>query len=346
MSKEQKPREVADIQALEQDYKELSPLFEAFCDEVAHQIATLIGDADVTMGFPVQHRVKTWESISEKIGRLPRFTNLKEIQDLAGLRIILLFKRDIEKVVRLIQTNFRIVRKYDTQERLKEDQFGYSSIHLVVALKEEWLTVPTFIRMAGLTAEVQVRTLPQHIWAEASHRLQYRQEKNIPPIIRRSIYRVSALLETVDLEFERVLVERESYRNQIAEGSTSTTDEMLNVDLLEALLDARLPATNKSPNEDYAALLAVLDHLGIRSKQQLERMLEKQLEQALQLDARRAQELLSEHNAGIQRLPQYTLSRARKNVYLSHTGLVRKVLRLDLGSEAEEYLSDTQPNRV
>jgi putative GTP pyrophosphokinase len=346
MSKEKKSLEVADIQALEHEYKELAPLLESFCDEIAHQIAKVMENADVTLGFPVQHRVKTWESLSEKFGRLPRFNNLKEIQDLAGLRIILLFKRDIEKVVQLIQTNFRIVRQYDTQERLKEDQFGYSSMHLVVELKEEWLSVPTFGRMAGLTAEIQVRTLPQHIWAEASHRLQYRQEKNIPPTVRRSIHRVSALLETVDLEFERVLIERESYRNQIADGSPSTLDEMLNVDLLEAVLDLQLPAANKSPNEDYATLLASLDHLGIRSKQQLERLLEKHLEQALKVDSRRVQELLSEHNAGIQKLPQYILSRARKNVYLAHTGLVRQALRLEFGAKAEEYLSDTQQNRV
>ena len=346
MSKEKEARDIADVQVLEQEFKELVPLLELFCDEIAHQIAKLLDDADVTLGFPVQRRVKTWESLSEKFGRLPRFTHVREIQDLVGLRIILLFKRDIEKAVRLIQTNFRIVRQYDTQERLKEDQFGYSSKHLIVELKKEWLSVPTFGRMAGLVAEVQIRTLPQHIWAETSHKLQYKQEKNIPPSVRRSIYRVSALLETVDLEFERVLEERESYRSQIAEGTPSIHDERLNVDLLEALLDARLPVINKSPNEDYATLLASLDHFGIKSKQQLEGLLEKHLLQALEADARRAQELLAEHHAGSQRLPQYTLTRARKNVYLAHTGLVRQILRLELGNKAEEYLSDAQPIQV
>jgi hypothetical protein len=66
----------------------------------------------------------------------------------------------------------------------------------------------------------------------------------------------------------------------------------------------------------------------------------------LETDTRRAQELLSEHHAGIQKLPQYTLSRARKNVYLAHTGLVRQVLKLEFGNKAEEYLSNTQPNRA
>lgn len=59
--------------------------------------------------------------------------------------------------------------------------------------------------MSGLKAEVQVRTVTQHVWAAASHVLQYKQEASVPLPVRRSIYRVSALLETVDLEFERVL---------------------------------------------------------------------------------------------------------------------------------------------
>jgi ppGpp synthetase/RelA/SpoT-type nucleotidyltranferase len=59
--------------------------------------------------------------------------------------------------------------------------------------------------------ELQLRTLAQHIWAVASHKLQYKREASVPVPIRRSINRVSALLEMVDLEFDRVLLEREQY---------------------------------------------------------------------------------------------------------------------------------------
>ena len=340
------PRETGDIQTLEQEYKELAPLLESFCDEIAHQIVKLLDEADVMLGFPVQRRLKTWESLSEKLGRHPRFSDLKKIQDIVGLRIILLFKRDVEKVVQLLQDNFLVVRQYDTRDRLKEDQFGYSSNHLIVELKRDWLSVPTLSKMGGLLAEIQVRTLPQHIWAEASHKLQYKQEKNIPPIIRRSIYRVSALLETVDLEFERVLEKRESYRIKVADSLPTAQDEKLNVDLIEALLDTQLPAANKSPNEDYATLLANLDHFGIRSKQKLLQLLEKHLSQALEMDARKILELMSEHNSGIQKLPQYILSRARKKVYLSHTGLVRQTLRLEFSDNSEQYFNKNHSNRI
>ena len=54
------------------------------------------------------------------------------------------------------------MKQYDTSERLKDDQFGYSSIHIVAALPSEWLKVPTMSGLEDLKAEIQVRTLAQH----------------------------------------------------------------------------------------------------------------------------------------------------------------------------------------
>lgn len=340
MDKSRQSNEPLDIKELESEYKTLTPILASFCDEISHQIVKLIEESNVTMGFPVQYRLKTWESLSEKLDRLPRFSKLLEIQDLVGLRIILLFKRDVEIVTQLIHNNFTVVRQYNTQERLKEDQFGYSSIHLIIQLRDDWLSVPTLSKMKGMIAEIQIRTLAQHIWAEASHKLQYKQEKNIPPVIRRSIFRVSALLETVDLEFERVLEERESYRNYIVDGMPTSLDERLNVDLLETLLDSLLPSVNKSPNEDYATLLMNLEHFGIKTKQQLESLFEKHISHVIEYDVKKAHELITEHNNGSVKLLPYTLSRARKNVYFAHTGLVRQILRLEFGQNATEYFRD------
>jgi len=325
------------IQALEEKYKELLPLLDSFCMEITHQINRLLEESNITLGFPIQHRLKTWESLSEKIQRIPRLYNLLEIQDLVGLRIILLFKRDIDKVTQIIHKNFLILREYNTFDRLKEDQFGYASLHLIAKLKEDWLSVPTFTNMRGLIAEIQIRTLAQHIWAESSHKLQYKQEKNIPPTVRRSIYRVSALLETVDLEFERVLEERENYRSQIVGMHPQSDDERLNVDLVETLLDSKLPDTNKSLNEDYGVLLNNLDYFGIKTKQQLSELIEKHLLQIIDVDKNKAEELVKSHNTGQTILPQYTISRARKNVYFSHIGLVRLALRYEYGEKAVEY---------
>jgi putative GTP pyrophosphokinase len=191
-----------EISSIENEYKSLIPVADRFCKEVKNQLDIILSDLEIKLGFPVHYRIKTWDSLLQKIDRVQlRISSVKNFQDLVGFRIILLFKDDIEKVIKALSEHFYIVKKYNTQERLKEDQFGYSSIHAIIKLPEKWLSVPTFKGMSEIQAEIQIRTLAQHIWAEASHVLQYKQEESVPSTLLRSIYRVSALLETVDLEF-------------------------------------------------------------------------------------------------------------------------------------------------
>lgn len=43
-----------------------------------------------------------------------------------------------------------------------------------------------------------------HIWAETSHSIFYKREENIPDIINRDLYRLSALLEVVDEKLQTI----------------------------------------------------------------------------------------------------------------------------------------------
>lgn len=186
------------IENLELEYRGLVALADTFCTEVSRQVSHLLTDAGVTLGFPIESRVKSWASIVEKCDRKDlHLTALSDLNDLVGLRVVLLFRRDVVATCSLLEGHFEIVESYDTQERLQEDQFGYSSRHFVVRLPHRWLTIPTFSQLGPLKAEIQVRTVAQHIWAAASHTLQYKQEQNVPVPVRRSMSRVSALLETV-----------------------------------------------------------------------------------------------------------------------------------------------------
>src|ERR1700690_3888715 len=97
--------------------------------------------------------------------------------------------------------------------------------------------------LANLRAEIQVRTTAQHIWAEASQTLLYKNEKAVPQTLKRAIYRVSALLETVDLEFERVLSDRDDYKAEVAQ--TALAEETLDVDTLQQVLGESWPSAKK-----------------------------------------------------------------------------------------------------
>lgn len=322
-----KQRKPVDLAAFEREYQGIAAILPNFCQELTAQLNTLLTEADVVLGFPIQYRVKRWESIAEKLeqGGLD-IASVQEMQDLAGLRLILLYKRDVETVCELIVKHFTLIRQYDTQDRLKADQFGYASRHLIVELPEGWLAVPTLKGMGGLQAEIQVRTVAQHIWAEISHKLQYKHEASVPPTLRRAIYRASALLETVDLEFERVLTERASYRADI----DVTEDEVLNVDVLEKILDDLFPEKNKDPNENYAELLDDLTHYQVATVTELRNLINKHYTSIMENETARAQEAIQEYRDGnLGEDPE----RTERGVYFTHVGLARTALKVEHGEK-------------
>ncbi len=320
---------------LESEYKVVAPMAEELCIELSKQFAKLLEGESLSLGVPIEYRVKEWIKIPEKLERESlKFKSLKDLNDLIGFRLILLFRRDLQRICDLIANNFRVIKRYDTQDRLKEDQFGYSSVHFIIELQESWLDVPTFAKARGFKIEVQIRTVAQHIWAAASHVLQYKQEASVPPSLRRSIHRVSALLEIVDLEFERVLAERELYRANV---NTSHTEETLNVDLLEKILDRYLPPKNKEINgEPYAQLLEDLQHFGVQNTSDLNTLINRQLTNMLKDEA----QLVEHHRKTLDRSKahSHTVRRLDEGVVWAHVGLVRLALGHEFGNKWEHYI--------
>ena len=326
------------INELQVEYQEKQPLYEKLCSEIITQLSELVNDAKVATAFPIEFRVKSWNSIYAKCERNNLNPNdLGEISDVAGIRIILLFKRDLDKICETIEQNFKIVKKEDTRLRLGSDQFGYGSIHYDLAPHESWLHVPTIRRLQGLQCEVQVRTASQHIWASSSHLLQYKQESDVPNPIRRSINRVAALLETVDLEFERVLDERENYIEQI---ENIDENEILNSDTLRRVLDKTLPEANKFL-ENYALLLHELRALNVSTIKELEDIIKRNWNEVGKLE----EIIVTSNGVNVEINDQKftktkTIDGRGEGVFFTHAGLLRQILRHEYGSDKYDEMKD------
>lgn len=330
------------LEKFRNQYEEAAPAVERCCADLKYQLEQLLDVAGVRLAFPVEARVKQWASVEAKLDSVPiSIRRITDMQDLAGLRIVVLFARDAARVCEILEQHLKVVRRYESRNRQREDQFGYSSHHLIVQLPAEHHTALS----TTLKAEVQVRTLAQHLWAAASHILQYKQEESVPPDVQRSVHRVSALLETVDLEFERVLADRERYRATLTPGKS---DEELNVDSLEAELALCWPPDNKVGNEPYDLLLAALRKFGIHTTEQLRAFVAKWREPTLVRAAREAERLRSAEEAyGVRdgritivkqnkhstiHVTEDVLRRARSGVFYSHTGLTFTALQFERGS--------------
>jgi putative GTP pyrophosphokinase len=320
---------------LQNEYFLIAPLAIRFSTALKEEFEELLQSERIPLGVPIECRVKKWDSIIEKIKRKSLdIGSVMDVADLVGLRLMLLFSRDVAKVGELISKTFTVLQREDTQTRLGEAQFGYQSFHYLIQLPDAWLRVPSFAALGNYKAEIQIRTLAQHIWAAASHVLQYKHEASVPLPVRRSIHRVSALLETVDLEFERVLDARESYVSQFDLDKASGP---LNVDLLASILDQLLPPANKDDEEPYAELLGDLINFGIDSPKKLQSLISKHLEGALKADAQRVKEILAQPDE-VELDPQ-----VKRGVFYTHVGLTRGVLKEEFGEEAlGEYFGETQ----
>ena len=309
------------------------------CREVARQLQHLIEKQQIQLAVPIQFRAKSFSSIADKLkdGRFTIKKSILELQDLAGFRTITLFKRDVIKITELLSSNFEIIKQYNTEDKLQESEFGYSSIHIVCKLKDTWLTIPSFSDFKDIKFEIQVRTLSQHSWAEASNIFQYKKEDNVPKPLKRSISRISALLETVDLEFERLLSERGAYKEEIKQQS-ETDSHKLNVDLLEEILNQKLPPDFRFTDSDYSELLEHLTVLGYSTPLSLNELIAKHLDSVLLENSEICQgyQKLLITNPFATHYENYLVtdnikSRVLSGTYFTQTGLVRGMLGLEFG---------------
>ena len=274
-------------------------------------------------------RVKKWTSIENKLERKNlEIESILSLRDLVGVRAILLFLTDLDKIDELIRSTFEVTSSEDTADRLGEAQFGYQSLHYTIKVPLIWLEIPTMADFGDIQAEVQVRVLAQHIWAAASHKLQYKNEASVPPPIRRAINRASALLETIDLEFERILEKRREYRDiEIPKGIDAAE---LNVDILESMLRDRFPEANRSDGEEnYSELLENLTALSVQTVADFDTILKGKY--AATMEEERTQLSIVDPETGYIGSSE---ERRRAGVYFTHVGLARVALAHHFGDEA------------
>ncbi|SFO63546.1 ppGpp synthetase catalytic domain-containing protein (RelA/SpoT-type nucleotidyltranferase) [Variovorax sp. OK605] len=311
-----------EIETIRQSYQLIEGRAQRFLIALTNEISELLRKEEVVLGVPIEGRVKSWESLNEKLERKSKKIHAaQEIDDLIGIRIIVLFRSSLGPTIEALKKSFTIISFEDTATRLSDSQFGYQSQHLMLKLPEAWLKLPTLNEFSEFRAEIQVRTVAQHIWAAASHKLQYKQEDNVPPPLRRTIHRISALLETADLELDRVLEEKQRYVDAISTPPIDKTP--LNVDLLESVLDDLFEKKSKTGTEDYAQLLAELGQFNIHTTGELVELVEKNRKGINDIEAKAMTS--NKEKASL---------RISRGVFYSHVGLVRAALKSQFGMEA------------
>ncbi len=268
-----------------EEYKSIIPEYELFIAGMKNLVSQLVKKEDVVT---IEARVKTADSFKEKIEREGKNYQdpLKQITDLAGIRIITYRLSDIETVKKVIEDNFTIdsSNSEDKTKRKDPDKFGYLSVHYVITHSTEREKLPEYSNFVSFKCEVQIRTVLQHAWAAIDHKLRYKSKDDIPEELLRPLYRMRALLEVADEQFEasfkHITEVREKYNTSVE--SNSFKDIPLDIESLSAYVknsphikSLRLAAeqkdlniTKSSPNcktQEYSRLLYIMKLAEIES---------------------------------------------------------------------------------
>jgi len=245
-----------------QRYDDLYPLYDRLLTNIHSVIATQLRDAGIAY-LNMERRVKTLDSSFEKVSRKRYNDPFNQIEDFCGLRIVCFYPSDVEKIVLLLRQEFNVTSEEDTQTRLKPNEFGYRSTHLILSIPEEWLKAPPYRGLHGLKAEVQTRTVLMHAWAEIQHKLAYKSADQVPNDFQRKLFRLSAKFEEADEQLEQIRDGLLSYRSAVQPTAdldfTALRGQPLNLDTLTILLDAAYPTRKKSVSANSELLTELSD---------------------------------------------------------------------------------------
>jgi putative GTP pyrophosphokinase len=253
------------------------------CGDFARTVQSVIHESlkrrDIKVSS-VDARAKDVDSFTLKAGssssfdpNVPKYNDpVSQITDLAAVRIIAVFPSEHHDIHRMIDKEFSILEYTDKGDALiEEERFGYRSVHDLITMRPERVALPEYVRFAESIAEIQVRTVLQHAWAEIEHDIQYKSAAVIPTEIRRRFMTLAGLLELADREFQAIQDAdrqlKEAARASVVRGDLNVE---ITPDAVKTYLDTKLGPDARISRESYDWIARLLKTLGFATLDQVD----------------------------------------------------------------------------
>lgn len=160
----------------------------------------------------IKCRIKSRESIFGKLERRGLEFSIENIEknlnDIAGIRVICSFPEDIYMLVDCLlqQDDILLVEKKDYIKNPKPN--GYRSLHLI-------LDIPIFLtnEKKHMRVEVQFRTIAMDFWASLEHKMKYKKHIENAESISEELKYCADLISQLDRRMEQI-------RNRIDSNTT------------------------------------------------------------------------------------------------------------------------------
>jgi predicted RNase H-like nuclease/ppGpp synthetase/RelA/SpoT-type nucleotidyltranferase len=266
------------VRSAVQEFAARQPELVEVTDGYVALVTTLLDDAGINY-LSVTGRAKSVASFAAKADRsvagAPLYTDpLEQITDQVGVRVITYLHSDVAAVADLLSDQLSVLDDRDMgQETASEGRFGYASRHLLVTTPdpaaEARRTTSTYDGLRGRRAQVQVRTVLQHAWAEFEHAIRYKgtiPEADAPDLDRRFTL-AAGLLELADREFTLIRDRLQATVPEPTGGDVS--DPRIDARDLATFLAGQYADAGWSRTDHYAWVSGLLLELGITSLEEL-----------------------------------------------------------------------------
>lgn len=159
----------------------------------------------------MKSRVKTPRSIMDKLRRKDFEMSIesakKNLNDIAGIRVICSFVGDIYDIAKMLirQDDITLIEEKDYIKNPKSN--GYRSLHLVIE-------VPIFFseHVEPVRVEVQIRTIAMDFWASLEHKLYYKTSGEGPLHITQDLKECADLIASTDMRMQDIQREVENLK--------------------------------------------------------------------------------------------------------------------------------------
>lgn len=199
--------QVSDYLDMEKQYRQLMFFYEAGIEHVTSKLEILNKEFqycyDRNPIENVKSRIKSQDSILKKMKKkgLPLTISnmMKNIHDIAGIRVVCPFITDVYQVTRMLlnQTDVELIQMKDYIKHPKEN--GYRSLHLIVMVEVFFSD-----RKRKVPVEIQLRTIAMNFWASTEHQLRYKKEYEFTEEMHQQLKHCSELMAEADQQMQKL----------------------------------------------------------------------------------------------------------------------------------------------
>jgi len=157
---------------VDKNYEEQKKMFQRAVRAVVDSVREYFGDLNIECIHYINTRIKSKESIIDKMKRKSIESPFYQLKDIAGIRIVCHNESDVDIILSFIRDRYK--NGIFEDKKIKRSD-GYRAHHIV-------LTIPILFmgRLQSKKVEIQIRTIAQDLFATLSHRDIYKLSTKLP----------------------------------------------------------------------------------------------------------------------------------------------------------------------